>query len=93
MRWAFFSGRKSTDEVIKDKKPCGHTVFRKRIDLFDNPTSEYENGDGISILIYNSGGLSNNSNEQHNQERWTTPSRRNLPPRSTRSARTSIAPT
>lgn len=51
MRWAFFSGRKSTDEVIKDKKPCGHTVFRKRIDLFNNPTSEYANAMGSAFAF------------------------------------------
>ena len=26
------------------------------MNLFDNPTSEYENGDGIGIFIYNSEG-------------------------------------
>ena len=33
-----------------------------RLDLFDNPTLAYENGDEIVIFIYKSGGLSNRSN-------------------------------
>lgn len=31
------------------------------LDLFDNPTLAYENGDEIGIFIYKSGGLSNRS--------------------------------
>ena len=31
------------------------------LDLFDNPTLAYENGDEIGIFIYKSGGLSNKS--------------------------------
>lgn len=33
-----------------------------RLDLFDNLTLAYENGDEIVIFIYKSGGLSNRSN-------------------------------
>ena len=32
-----------------------------RLDLFDNPTLAYENGDEITFFIYTSGGLSDTS--------------------------------
>ena len=38
-------------------KECSHFL----IDMFDNPTLAYENGDEIVIFIYKSGGLSNRS--------------------------------